>query len=117
MNPRSVVVLTLLAGCLGPQVSDEVQPVSRVLPAGTQVLSLYDDAAEAAQIAANDGVPDLIPLWSGFADGRPVQFWDVGPAPGFAAPLYVLFSRDTGGTLMPVDHPTILGVIPGDAGY
>ena len=49
------LALLLLAGCLGPQVSDEVQTGGSILIAGTPVPSLYDDAAEAAQIAASDG--------------------------------------------------------------
>ncbi len=117
MNPRSVALLSLLAGCLGPQVSDQVQPAGLVLAAGTAVPSLYDSPAEAARVAANDGVPDLIPLASGFADGKPVRFWDFGPAPAFAAPLFVLHRRDADNNLTPIDHPPIVNVIPGDVGY
>jgi hypothetical protein len=94
-----------------------VQPAGLVLPSGTPVPSLYDDDAEAAQIAASDGVPDLIPLISAFADGGPIGYWDFGPAPAFAAPLFVLSMRDAGGNLVPLGVPTIVGVIPGDAGY
>jgi hypothetical protein len=111
------LALVLLAGCLGPQVSDEVQPAGLILVAGTPVPSIYDDAEEADQIAAHDGVPDLVPLLSGFADGKPVQFWNLGPAPAFTAPFYVLARRDPGGTLMNVSHPPIVGAVPGDAAY
>jgi hypothetical protein len=107
----------LTAGCLGPQVSDTVEAQRLLLPAGATVPSLYDDDEVAEKIEANDGVGDTIPLLSGFADGQPVRFWDFGPAPDVAAPVFVLHRRLPDNTLEKIGHPPIFGVIPGDAGY
>jgi hypothetical protein len=44
-------------------------------------------------------------------------YWDLGPAPTFAAPIFLLVRESSTGALEPVDHPTIVDTIPGDAGY
>jgi hypothetical protein len=113
--PRPLLVLVLAAGCLGPQVSDTVVVQGLLLPAGATVPPL--DADDADQIAANDGVGDVIPLLSGFADGKPVRFWDFGPAPDVAAPAFVLYRRTADNMLEKLPHPPIFGVIPGDKNY
>jgi hypothetical protein len=46
-----------------------------------------------------------------------VHVWDFGVAPRFAAPLLVLMRRDANQVLMPIGHPTIADVLPGDRGY
>jgi hypothetical protein len=46
-----------------------------------------------------------------------IHTWDFGPAPSFAAPVYMLMREQGDGTLARVDHPPIVGTIPGEAGY
>jgi hypothetical protein len=109
--------LLVAASCLGPRVSDEVSGAELLLPASAaaSVPSIYDtDDGEA--IEANQGVPTLIPLLSGFAAGAPVRFWDFGPAPDHVAPLFRLAQRN-GDTLTPLPHPPIFTAVPGDRGY
>ncbi len=118
--PAILVLLSLLsvAGCLGPQVSDTPAASTNILPAGTTIATLADDPVLAGQIASNDGIDGAtVPLYSGFVAGTPVSFWALGPAPPFAAPMYVLEARGSDGNLTRIAHPPILPTIPGDTGY
>ncbi len=115
--PLSVAVTLVLSACLEPRVSDEVSSAGQILPAGTVLPSLDEDPVLGPQIEAADGFEGTIPLLTGFAGGRPVRWWDFGPAPDHAAPLYVLVRRGTDGNLAPIGHPAIVGRIPGDEGY
>jgi hypothetical protein len=108
-------VLLALAGCLGPQVSDVVSQPQLVLPAGAAV-PLIDTTDDGKAIVANDGVDGTIPLLSGFVNGRPVHFWNFGPVPTHASPLFRLV-RVSGGTTTRLPHPPIFTSIPGDIGY
>jgi hypothetical protein len=105
----------VLAGCLGPQVSDELGPSGDIVPAGTVVPPI--DGDDAVLIAANDHVEGVVPLLSGFAGGQPVKFWDFGPAPAIAAPVFVVMKRMADGSLVELDHPPIAGRLPGEPGY
>lgn len=109
----AVVLGVALAGCLDPLVDDDVPPQGLVLPAGSTVDSALDDDRIAQQIADNDGVDGVVPLLSGFADGQLVHFWDFGPAPSIAAPIWVIVDAD--GNF--VNHNVVVDTIPGDAGY
>lgn len=102
-----------MAGCLGPQVDDTVVGGDLLLPADTEVPTVYENSSVDEDIAEADGVSDLIPLLSGFADGQPMQYWDFGPAPSFAAPLFYIMDPATN---MPA-HLPIVDVMPGDDGY
>jgi hypothetical protein len=106
-----------LAGCLDAQVSDEPGLPGLVLPAGSAVPSAHDDPAIERQIDDSDGVGEVVPLLHGFAGGQPVAYWDFGPAPEFAAPIFVLVAEAAGGELEPIAHPTIIDAIPGDPAY
>lgn len=106
-----------LGGCLDPQVGDELGPRGFVLPAGTEVPSAHDDPYINQQIADNDGVDGIVPLLSGFADGAPTHYWDFGPSPSFAAPLFALVEKNAEGELELLPHKTIIDAIPGDPGY
>jgi hypothetical protein len=114
---RLAPALALLAGCLDPEVSDEPGLPGLILPAGSDVPSVHDDRVIERQIEQNDGVEDELPLIHGFAGGRAIAYWDLGPAPDFAAPVFRLVREEAGGDLVPIDHPTIVDVIPGDVGY
>jgi hypothetical protein len=110
-------LLIVVAGCLEPRVSDEVPEDDLILPAGRVVPSLDDDPVLGPQIASADGVEGLIPLLSGFAGGKAVRWWNFGPAPDHAAPLYVLVRKNSDDTFSSIGHPTIVDRVPGDAGY
>jgi hypothetical protein len=96
-------------GCLGPRVSDEV-PMRDVFPAGTEVPWVSGEKAE--QIAEYDGVDEIIPRISAFANGDRTWYWDFGPAIEYTAPLWLLVD-DEG----PIDHPPVWDVVPGDPAY
>jgi hypothetical protein len=117
MTSRHLVPALLLVSCLEPRVSDDVDRSHLILPAGSPVPALDEDPILGPRIAAQDGVEGVVPLLSGFAAGLPVRYWDFGPAPALAVPLYVLMARGAGGELAPVGHPAIIGQIPGDPGY
>jgi hypothetical protein len=74
-------------------------------------------ADDAAQLVANEFVSGIVPLRSAFAAGAPTRAWDFGPAPSFAAPMFVLVRRARDGSLQPLPHPPIVGGIPGDKVY
>lgn len=120
------LALCLLAfvtsGCLDPLVSDDVPLPELVRPAGWEPPWLYDDPEIAAQVDAHDGVDrEVVPV-GGFAEGDPISYWDFGPAPDFAAPMYVL-RRRMGDLDEPVlieegrHHPHVLDTIPGATNY
>ena len=102
-----------LAGCLGPLTSDAPAPSGQLLPAGSTVLPVDDDLALAARIRANQQVSGVVPRYAMFGGGSEIEGWDFGTAPLHAAPMFVLVGKD--GT--PLDHPEIVDVAPGDAGY
>lgn len=106
----------LLAGCLDPLVGDTPLPPDTLRPPGTALPAVDDDPALAAQIVAHDGVDGLVPRIRAFAEGTPIQTWDLGPAPDFVAPVYFLVRR-TGDTFTPVAHNTLVDSLPGDPGY
>ncbi|HWM86874.1 MAG TPA: hypothetical protein VNO33_13570 [Kofleriaceae bacterium] len=106
-----------LAACLDPQVSDEPGLPGLILPPGSEVPSAHDDPVIDRQIDQNDGDDDVIARVQGFAAGEGTSYWDFGPAPDFAAPLFILVREGPGGELVPIDHPTIIDAIPGDTGY
>ena len=103
----------LVAGCLDPQVGDEIDP-SRVfgnpnlLP--EQLPHVEDDPELAARV---DRFPTQVPYVRGFANGRAIWYWRVPPPNAdFIVPLYIILDRD--GT--PIDRP-IIDLLPGDTGY
>jgi hypothetical protein len=112
---KHALVAVACAGCLGPQVSDEIGGADGILPAGSTVPDAT--GALAARIAANDQVDGSVPRLSAFADGKPAHVWDLGTAPDFATPVFVLV-RETGpGQYVRLDHPPILDSIPGAPTY
>jgi len=112
---RMAAALVGAAGCIGPQVGDTLAPSGDIVPAGTAIPPI--DGDDAALIAMHDNVDGVVPRLSAFAAGAPTHVWDFGPAPAFAAPIYVVVQRMPDGTLMRLSHPPIVGVIPGDPGY
>lgn len=142
-------ILLVLAGCdmLGPRVSDETidAPPSLVdamkdgpsggpryvLPPGTPVPSVGDNAELLSQIKIFDGLSDnalamsggVVTRSTGKSSGATVMYWSFGSVPladNFivSAPVYMLANDDGTGNLTPrSDHPWLLDSIPGDARY
>lgn len=116
-------------GCIEPLVSDEVARRDLILPQEAVVDDLLlSDPSWRQRIADNDGLPDRvtrIPLYSAFADGQPIRFWDFGPVSPTPIPLYLLvapsdtpeFDTPRGGFSPVGHHPPIFDAIPGDLGY
>jgi hypothetical protein len=146
---KRIFLLTLLAGCdqLGPRVGDETIDAPRattdaakdappggpkyVLPAGSTVPPISDNAELVSQIKVFDGLNDnalmmaggIVTRSTGKAAGASVLFWSFGSAPvvdGFvvSAPLYILADDDGAGNLTPrTDHLWLADSIPGDPRY
>ena len=144
-----IILLIALAGCdmLGPRVSDGTldapKPVvdaakdappggpKYVLPAGSTVPPITDNAELVSQIKIFDGLSDAALMTSGGvvtrstgkAAGVTVLYWNFGATPvvdGFvvSAPVYVLADDDGSGNLTTrTDHPWLLDAIPGDPRY
>lgn len=144
------LVVALGAGCdaLGPLVDDDRYDATptpgvdappptdgagprHVLPAGSAVPSVADDAELLIQIRLNDGLSDnalasnggVLARSTGKSGGATVMYWNFGAAPmagNFAvtAPLYVLVDSDGNGGWIPrTDHPYLIDSIPGDVRY
>jgi hypothetical protein len=103
------------AGCLGPRVSDDPGGSDGILPAGSTVPDA--DPVLAAKIATNDQVDGTVPRLSVFADGKPAHVWDLGTAPDFATPVFVLVRETSPGMYTRVDHAPILDAVPGAPTY
>ena len=116
----SVASVLLLAGCLDPLVDDTPGFSEHIRPSPEGLPSMTDNAALSAQVDANDGVNgNVVALRRGFAEGQEVRFWDFGPAPDFAIPVWLLRQCDENG--MPTapipNHPNVIDAVPGDFGY
>lgn len=112
---RAAICALVCAGCLGPRVSDELGGSDGILPAGSIVPDA--DAALDARIAKNDQVSGTVPRLSAFAGGAPAHVWDLGAAPDFASPVFVLVRATSPGQYTRVDHPPILDAVPGAPTY
>lgn len=124
-----LVLLALWSGCIDPLVSDEVERSSLILPQTAVVEDLLlQDPSWRLTLTANDGVPDDtsdILLYTAFADGGPVRYWDMGPVSPTPIPLYLLvepsdtpeFETPRGGFSPVGHHPPVFDAIPGDPAY
>ncbi len=151
MIDRSVILLavTALAGCdmLKPRVSDvpgDATPgldapgadsgytgPKSVLPPGTSVPVIAENAELLSQIKVFDGLNDnalamnggVVTRSTAKAGGASVMYWSFGSAlvvDGFVAtaPVYMLADDDGAGNLTPrTDHPWLIDSIPGDPRY
>ncbi|MCE9580158.1 MAG: hypothetical protein K8W52_43985 [Deltaproteobacteria bacterium] len=110
-----------LGACLDPLVDDAPTTSVYVLPPGSVVPRIDDDAELVHQIVVHDGLDDqpladamgVVARKQGTANGVAVDYWSFGPATKTGAAMYVLV--DANGT--PVDHPWLFDTLPGDAGY
>jgi hypothetical protein len=113
-----ILCLTIAtAGCIDARVTDDPVRGAGVLPAGTVLPAIETDPILAAQLEEYDGVSGTVPRVTSFAGGTVIHTWDFGPAPSFAAPVYMLVRATGPGTFDRVAHNTIVETIPGDPGY
>lgn len=119
----ALAALAALGGCVGPLVDDGVvdPALGQVLPKGTapeEIPEIEEEPLLEAQILAHQGFTgNVVRQISAFADGHAVRFWDFGPAPAVAIPIFVLAEEIDADGFTPLDHPTIIDSIPGDPGY
>ena len=125
----SLILASGVVGCIEPLVSDEVLRSELILPQEAIVDDLLlSDPSARMRIEDNDGLPDRvakIPLYSAFAEGRPIRFWDFGVVSPTPIPLYLLvepsdtpeFETPRGGFSPVGHHPPSFDSIPGDLGY
>ncbi len=78
--------------------------------------SLYDDAALAELVDANDGIAGVAPRTSAFSEGEPVRYWHLGERSAQPMRAYVLY-EEVEGERVRVDHPLVVDRIPGEEGY
>lgn len=115
---RVIAIATLLAGgCLDPLVDDDRRTSLHLLPPGAAVpvLAVGANPERAAQVSLNDGIDDrlaIIPLQTGFSDGRAVRFWSFGAATRAPAPMYRFVNAD--GVEV---QPALVDALPGDPAY
>jgi hypothetical protein len=121
----AVTAAAMAAGCrLDPLVDDVPGASAHLLPAGSTVPAVTDDADLTNQVALNDGLDDdvlamaggVVARRDGVSAGVPVHYWWFGPATRAPSPLY-LFYTDTGSGLTPIDHPGLVDALPGDPAY
>lgn len=110
---RLALGLLVTAGCLDPQVSDEVD-ASRVFGDPELEAAQLPHVEENVDLADNVArFPTDIPYAQAYASGRKVWYWRVPPPlTDFIVPIYVLVGPDG----QPMQRP-IIDVIPGDTGY
>jgi hypothetical protein len=108
----AVLAWGVLGGCSGPS-----GPHAWLAP-GSMVPAAEDDPVVAATIDERDGVPRVVPLVHGFAEGSPIAYWDFERVDTAGTmPLYRLCRRVSATTCTPVEHPYVVDALPGDDGY
>jgi hypothetical protein len=110
----------LLCACIDPLSEDDVPPQDILFdfdPANDERPWARGELAET--IDEHDAVEGgVVARLSAFSGGQRVWYWDFGPSPTFAAPLWVLVNPFAEGEeFVPIDHPLIWDVVPGDAAY
>ena len=109
-------LLALPLGCVGPLVDDAVPRTSTLRASVDDVPELPKEMAE--QIDLHDQAERVLERRSGFAAGKRVWYWDLGPATPVTLPLYALVSKDADGKAVPIaEHPYLIDSIPGNPGY
>lgn len=114
--------VALCSGCLEPLVGDDPGYSQNVLPPGSVVPSGYADLQISHKIDRGDGLSvPLVPMSTGYADGRELKYWDFGPAGRSAGEAYALATCGADGQPLPDARigqwPVIVDNIPGDGDY
>lgn len=116
---RAALALVLTTGCLDPLSDDQPGYSRHILPGDSELPSVSGDPAATRRIDMNDGISmAMAPLKSGFAQGAPVKYWDLGAGRGTAVPAYKLARcDDEGQPVADLDHPLLIDALPGDPDY
>jgi len=129
VNCTAVLVANLVAalgaGCrLDPLVDDVPGASANLLPSGSVVPAVTDNADLTNQVALNDGLDDralamaggVVARREGVSAGVRVRYWWFGSVTRAPSPLYVFFERTDAG-LRALAHPGLVDALPGDPGY
>jgi hypothetical protein len=147
MKPLTLLLAFAACNTLKPRVGDELVDAATatvdakpdsppggprfVLPSGSMVPSVSENAELTSQIKIFDGLNDnalmmsggVVTRSTGKAAGTSVLYWSFGTVivvDNFvvAAPVYILANDDGAGNLTPrTDHPWLIDSIPGDSRY
>ena len=115
MWKASITAAALLAGCLGPLVSDKPKASANLLPKGSTVPSIRDNADLKSQVANHDGLNDqknmIVPL---NPNPNGPSYWNFGTMTTAPSPIYVLVDQNN----QPIaEHPPFVDALPGDPAY
>lgn len=130
--PIGLAAWAVLGGCVDPLSEDDVpprdilfhfdperdeRPTPREAAASSHDWGVPEDLAD--EIDEYDAIAgEVAARLSAFSGGQRVWYWDFGPSPTFAAPLWQLVNPfSEGEEPVPIDHPLIWDVVPGDAAY
>lgn len=107
----------LCFACLDRSDTEAVGYSSFIVESNVEVRPLERSPDAKSKLDLNDGLPlGTVPLRTGFAGGREVQYWDLGQAPTSAEPMWI-FLRHLGDSSERVEHPPLVDSIPGDTVY
>jgi hypothetical protein len=110
-------IASFACACLDRSDTEAVGYSSFILDSNVEVRPLERSPDAKTKLDLNDGLPlGTVPLRTGYAGGREVQYWDLGQSPTSAEPIWI-FMRHLGSASERVNHPPLIDSIPGDTAY
>lgn len=110
-------IALLCSACLEHSDTEVVGYSSFVLDSNVEVRALERNPDAKMKLDLNDGLPlGTVPLRTGYAGGRAVQYWDLGQSLMSAEPMWI-FKRHLGDGAIDAEHPPLIDSIPGDSVY
>ncbi len=106
----------LCFACLDRSDTEAVGYSSFIVESNVEVRPLERNPDAKMKLDLNDGLPlGTVPLRTGYAGGREVQYWDLGQSPTSAEPMWIFMRRlgDSGERV----GPPLIDSIPGDTAY
>jgi hypothetical protein len=117
---RLLILLSIALSCTACLDRSETEPAgfsSFIYEPGVEVRPLERNMDAKTRLDANDGLTGpKVPLRTGFAAGKEVQYWDLGTSLLTAEPMWIFLQRN-GEVSAPADHPPLVDSIPGDTVY
>jgi hypothetical protein len=107
----------LLCGCLDADASEPIGYSPHLLDDDADIPHVEDDMLLAMRIGNNDAVDPVVPLRTGYAAGKVVQYWDFGIASSSPEPVWLFRRRNADGEPVAFGHPDLIDTVPGDMGY
>jgi hypothetical protein len=110
-------IALLCSGCLDHSETEVIGYSSFVFESNVDVRELERNPDAKMKLDLNDGLAaGTIPLRTGYAGGREVKYWDLGPTLNTGEPIWV-FKRHLGDQSVDAEHPPLIDSIPGDTVY